>query len=103
MVININYGNRVVVVPASALTAMTDATAVDMRVLWAVASKNGSDISDLKTIADELGTDISEITLSLNFWQTRGVLTLSETVQSEETAAKPASKEAGAERQHRKP
>ena len=93
MIVNINYGNRVVVLPASAIESFADATALNIKVLLAVAAKNGGDISDIKIIAEELEMDISEIMSALDFWQTRGVLTISDAVQTEKVEAKTADKE----------
>ena len=92
MIININYGNRVVVLPASAIESFADATALDIKVLLA-AAKNGGNISDIKIIADELEADISEIMSALEFWQTRGVLTMSDDRPTEKVEAKTADKE----------
>jgi hypothetical protein len=52
MIVNINYGNRVVVLPTSAIESFADATASDIKVLLAVAAKNSGNISDIKIIAD---------------------------------------------------
>lgn len=93
MIVNINYGNRVVVLPTSAIESFADATALNIKVLLAVAAKNGGDISDIKIIAEELEMDISEIMSALDFWQTRGVLTMSDDRPTEKVEDKTADKE----------
>ena len=93
MIININYGNRVVVLPLSAFEAFSDASALDVKVLLAVAAKNSGDISDLKIVADEIGAELNDVRSSLNFWQTREVITLDETCQIEKTEINPAENE----------
>ena len=75
MIININYGNRVVVLPAAVTDALADASAIDMKVLLAVASKNDGKDIELEAIASEMGVKTNEIALSLTFWQNRGVIT----------------------------
>ena len=78
MVININYGNKVIVLPASVGAVISEATASDMKILFAVISKNGEGDTDLKSIADQLGVSFDELMTSLTFWQKNGVLGLSE-------------------------
>jgi len=86
MIVNINYGNKVVVLPASVLDASFDASATDFKVLLAVSSQCGNDNIDLNALADRLDMGLDELTLSLGFWQKRGVIGLSETaVTVEET------------------
>ena len=93
MIININYGNRVVVLPLSACEALDDASALDIKILFAVAAKNGGDISDLKTLAEELGAELEKVKASLEFWQKCGVIALTEAAQAEEEEIRPVKKE----------
>ena len=92
MIININYGNRVAVVPGSAIEHLSSATLNDMKALVAIASENGNDKSDIKSIADKINMDLGDFVVSLNFWQNAGVISMSESlhIRNEAPAEKPA-------------
>jgi DnaD/phage-associated family protein len=87
MIVNFNYGNKVVVLPASVLDASLDASTTDLRVLLAVSSQCGNDNIDLKALADSLDMGLDELTSSLGFWQKRGVIGLSEATANVEISA----------------
>ena len=97
MIININYGNRVAVIPGSAIEHLSSATLNDMKALVAIASENGNDKSDIKSIADKINMDLGDFVVSLNFWQNAGVISMSESlhIRNEAPAEKPAEKHSG--------
>ena len=78
MIININYGNKVAVIPALAIDRINTASLNDMKVLLAIAADGGKENADIKFIADTLNMDLGEFVVSLNFWQKSGVITMSE-------------------------
>ena len=93
MVVKINYGNKVVVLPASVMDAISNASALDVKILMALASNITDDDCDLKSIAERLGIEVEELIKSLDFWQDKGVIGLSESLKKEESANKSEAKE----------
>lgn len=67
------YGNRVLVLPAAALAAINQASALDLRVLLMLAS-DGAMLSEPAAVASALGAEQSEVQASLAFWRGAGVL-----------------------------
>ena len=80
MTVNINYGNKVAVIPAAAIEHLEDASSRDVKVLIAMSSESGKESLDLKSIADKLGIDLGELVVSLNFWQKNGIVSMSESL-----------------------
>ena len=81
MTININYGNKVAVLPASVIDHIDKASSRDVKVLISVLSRAGGE-TDLQPIAGELGLDLSELIASLDFWQKTGVIAISEELKA---------------------
>ena len=98
MIVNINYGNKVVVLPASVMNAISDASALDIKVLMTLVSNTTDADCDLKCIAEGIGTDVKALMKSLEFWRDRGVIGFSESLEKEETTDKPKIKEKSAPR-----
>lgn len=82
MIVNLNYGNKVIVLPALALDALTDASVTDIKVLFSVAAKSGDDNIDLKKTADNIDVEFGEFMSSLSFWQKKGIIGLSESTEN---------------------
>ena len=80
MIVNINYGNKVAVIPASAIEHLENASARDIKVLVAMSSESGRGDLDLKAIADKLSMDLGDLVVSLNFWQKAGIISMSESL-----------------------
>ena len=78
MIVNVNYGNKVVVLPALSEEIIKKASADDLRVLFAVALKGSGEI-DLKAVAEKLESDLGAVIMSLSFWQKIGVVGMAET------------------------
>ena len=91
MKININYGNRVTVIPGLAIEQLNSASLNDMKTLLAIASESGNEKSDIKSIADKINMDLGDFVVSLNFWQNTGVISMSESlhIRSEAPIEKP--------------
>ena len=77
MIVNINYGNKVTVLPNLSEETLKAATATDLKVLLAVAPFSGQD-ADLKALSEKLGIELREFVTSLGFWQKSGALTASD-------------------------
>ncbi len=78
MIVNINYGNKVAVIPASAMDHLNSASLNDLKVLVAISSESIKENIDLKAVADKIGMDLGEFIVSLNFWQKAGVIGMAE-------------------------
>ena len=105
MIININYGNKVAVIPASAADHLGEASLGDLKALVAVATEGSKDNVDLKAIADKVGMDLGDFVVSLNFWQKVGILGMSESlhIKSEpEVVCAESPKEEKAKKEDRK-
>jgi DnaD/phage-associated family protein len=92
MIVNFNFGNKVIVLPASILEASSDVNMTDIKVLLAVASKSGDGDMDLKALAGSIGMELGEFISSLNSWQKKGLIGLSESVgniEATETEKEP--------------
>lgn len=87
MTININYGNKVAVIPAAVLNYIDEASPSDVKALIAVLSKAGGDL-DLQSVADELGVGVSSLEASLSFWQKAGAIELTEEIKTAECVKK---------------
>ena len=86
MIININYGNKVAVLPASVIDALNDATMTDVKVLLLVTSGAVDGDTDLKSMAESIGMELGEFISSLSFWQKAGAIGLSEPLQNRDGA-----------------
>ena len=94
MAIKINYGNKVIALPAAVGEALADATSFDLKVLWIVAMKSYDDNATCEAIAKELGAEEKDIASSLDFWQKNGVVALSaEVIKDVKPADESATKE----------
>ena len=96
----INYGNRVVSVPRSAIDAMTRAGENDLKLLLYLSAHENK--ADEKKLAKILGCDEGDIKASMSFWRGAGVIDLSDeddadrderTTVKEETSAKEEKKD----------
>ena len=67
MIININYGNKVAVIPASAIAHLNEASLNDLKTLVAISSESSNENVDLKAVADKVGLDLGDFIVSLNF------------------------------------
>ena len=81
MIVNINYGNSVAVIPAAAMEHLASASLNDVKALVAIAAESGREGIDLKKLADKVGMDLGELVVSLNFWQRAGIVSMSEALQ----------------------
>ncbi len=81
MIINVNYGNKVTVIPTLDGDLLKKASLNDIKVLLAISSESGKDDIDLKSVADTLEMDLGVLVVSLNFWQNEGVLSMSEALR----------------------
>ena len=84
------YGNRVLVLPASALAVIEQASALDLRVLLSVAGNPDlltDPVGSASALSDALGVGAAEIGNSLAFWRGAGVL-----AEGDNTAAVQAEK-----------
>ena len=100
MIININYGNRVAVIPASATDHLNNASLNDLKALVAISSENTKENVDLKAVADKIGMDLGDFIVSLNFWQKAGVIGMSEALHIKDEV--PASNEEKTEKKEHK-
>ena len=80
MVVNINYGNKVAVIPAAAMDHLNNASLNDLKALLAITSESIKENVDLKAVADKIDMDLGEFIVSLNFWQKAGIIGMSETL-----------------------
>lgn len=78
MKVNINFGNKIVVLPQSTVNYVEEATKTDIKVLFTLILKSENDNIDLVELAKELELKLSELTASLRFWMERNILGLSE-------------------------
>ena len=77
MIVNINYGNKVTVLPSLPIEIVKKASITDLRVLLAVSTIGSGEV-DLKSVAESLELDLSTVISSLGFWQKNGVVGMSE-------------------------
>ncbi len=68
----INYGNKVAVIPEGALSALSRAGEVDLKVLVALCAANGS--ADAKKLAKQTACSEDAVRESLSFWRGAGVI-----------------------------
>lgn len=80
MIININYGNKVTVIPGAVTDCLNHASLNDMKVLLAISAESDRGDADLKAIADELKMEMGVLLSSLGFWQKAGILSMSEAI-----------------------
>ena len=87
---NFQYGSRVMVLPATALSVAEHASALDLRVLLALAG-NPELLAGAKvatdTLASALGVSAGEIGNALAFWRGAGVIVDSEAAETTAPAA----------------
>lgn len=92
MIINVNYGNKVAVLPASVLNYIDEASTLDVKVLIAVLSKAGAEVN-IQDVASALDTDISSVEASIAFWRNAGIIEIPEDQKAvekiEQTSKKP--------------
>ena len=81
----INYGNKVAVIPEGALSALSRAGEVDLKVLVALCAANGS--ADAKKLAKQFSCGEDEVKEALSFWRGAGVIELNDGKETVETAA----------------
>ena len=81
--IDINYGNGVAVLPASALAFVDKAKKFDIKVLLLIASSDRYRTGKYEQlIADELSCEASDVQSSIAFWNGTGVISLGEGEQT---------------------
>lgn len=96
MKIEIQYGTKVAVLPATALAVMNRANAVDLRVLLALvaeASLREAGEGQMEALCAAAGCTPAQAEASIAFWRGAGVLTVAEEeapICAEPPAAKPA-------------
>lgn len=79
MKIELNYGRRVSVIPASAFDKLESATKIDIKLLFALSgSVSGIDPENatVDQLADKLGIMPNQVEKSINFWQSAGVISV---------------------------
>ena len=69
---NINYGNKVAVIPGSAVDAVSRASEIDLKVLVSLCASGGS--VDIKKLAKQLGCGEDDVKASLSFWRGAGII-----------------------------
>ena len=78
MKININFGNKILVLPQGFAENADRASKNDIKVFLAVVAENEKENVDLSALSETLGLELRELVASLRFWMEAGVLGLSE-------------------------
>ena len=96
MKIELNYGRRVSVIPASAFDKLESATKIDIKILFALSgavSGIDPDNATVDEIAEKLGIMSKQVEASIDFWQSAGVISVVGLEATEEAkATKPEKK-----------
>lgn len=88
MNINVNYGNRVIVLPAAVADYIDVASGADISVLLAVVELSGRGNTDIDTMAYKLGLSKDEVKSSLDFWINNKILSAFEGITEFDDADK---------------
>ena len=78
MKININFGNKILVLPQGFAENIDRASKNDIRAFLAVLAESDSANVDLSELSRKLNMELGELVSSLRFWMEAGVLGLSE-------------------------
>ena len=79
MKIELNYGRRVSVIPASAWDRLESASKIDIKLLFALSGAvvgSDPDNTSAEDIAEKLGLTLKQIEQSIDFWQSAGVISV---------------------------